>query len=211
MMLDKEMNHLDACEHLEDGGAAGPVTPGASPGAPAFIRICDEVDIQEIKREIRGQPALWNVGTLRQQRIPVQRETANICLRSARRAETSPVSIDDIHESGNGRLARRFPATMQWLEAFARQRERQLGRALLAKLKPRGRVYSHIDHGEYYRIRDRFHLVIVSACGSRMICGAWTQLMREGELWWFDNKKPHEAFNPSDEDRIHLIFDLSMH
>jgi len=32
--------------------------------------------------------------------------------------------------------------------------------------------------------------------------------MREGELWWFDNKQYHEACNESDEWRIHYIFDL---
>lgn len=32
--------------------------------------------------------------------------------------------------------------------------------------------------------------------------------MREGELWWFDNKAVHEARNDSASDRIHLIFDL---
>jgi aspartyl/asparaginyl beta-hydroxylase (cupin superfamily) len=32
--------------------------------------------------------------------------------------------------------------------------------------------------------------------------------MREGELWWFDNKQEHEARNDSEYDRIHLIFDL---
>lgn len=176
-----------------------------------FVRICADVDVREIKYEIQGRPELWEYGTMRQQRIPAQRETSSICLRSARRAVGSSVCVDDIHESGNTRLARSFPATMRWIESFARQRGRELGRALLAKLRPRGQVYSHIDHGDYYRIRDRFHLVLFSACGSQMVCGARAQLMREGELWWFDNKQPHEAFNPSDEDRVHLIFDLSMH
>ena len=32
--------------------------------------------------------------------------------------------------------------------------------------------------------------------------------MGAGELWWFDNDQPHEAFNDGDEDRIHMIFDL---
>lgn len=31
---------------------------------------------------------------------------------------------------------------------------------------------------------------------------------REGELWWFDNKALHEAWNRGDRDRIHLIFDM---
>jgi aspartyl/asparaginyl beta-hydroxylase (cupin superfamily) len=65
-----------------------------------------------------------------------------------------------------------------------------------------------VDGGDYYRIRDRYHLVLVSAIGSPMACGDEEAVMREGELWWFDNKKPHEAFNRSDEGRIHLIFDL---
>ena len=41
-----------------------------------------------------------------------------------------------------------------------------------------------------------------------MTCGEEEVGMRQGELWWFDNKKPHESFNRSDEERIHLIFDL---
>ena len=32
--------------------------------------------------------------------------------------------------------------------------------------------------------------------------------MKEGELWWFDNDRMHEAFNDGDQDRIHMIFDL---
>jgi hypothetical protein len=179
--------------------------------APAFLCISACVDTQEMRLEIQGQPGLWEVGTLRQRRIPVQRETSSICLRAARRAAAPSAAVEDIHESRDTHLARRFPATMDWIEAFARQRGCQLGRALLAKLKPHGQVYSHIDQGEYYRVRDRFHLVLFSAGGSRMTCGTRTQLMQEGELWWFDNKQLHEAFNPSDQDRIHLIFDLSMH
>jgi hypothetical protein len=32
--------------------------------------------------------------------------------------------------------------------------------------------------------------------------------MQPGECWWFDNKVPHEAYNESDDWRIHLIFDV---
>ncbi|MFN2328570.1 MAG: aspartyl/asparaginyl beta-hydroxylase domain-containing protein [Chromatocurvus sp.] len=32
--------------------------------------------------------------------------------------------------------------------------------------------------------------------------------MQEGELWWFDNRQIHEAYNDGDENRVHLIFDL---
>ncbi|WP_017314351.1 aspartyl/asparaginyl beta-hydroxylase domain-containing protein [Mastigocladopsis repens] len=66
----------------------------------------------------------------------------------------------------------------------------------------------YIDNGEYYKLRDRYHLVLQSQSGSWMKCGNKETLMHEGELWWFDNKQPHEAFNPSEEWRTHIIFDV---
>jgi aspartyl/asparaginyl beta-hydroxylase (cupin superfamily) len=29
-----------------------------------------------------------------------------------------------------------------------------------------------------------------------------------GELWWFNNKLLHEAYNPGDTWRVHVIFDI---
>jgi aspartyl/asparaginyl beta-hydroxylase (cupin superfamily) len=78
---------------------------------------------------------------------------------------------------------------------------------MFAKLKPNGQVYPHVDAGAYYALRHRFHLVIQSR-GSLMKCGGEEVVMNEGELWAFDNKKQHEAFNESADSRIHLIFDL---
>ena len=57
-------------------------------------------------------------------------------------------------------------------------------------------------------MRDRYHLVLRSAAGSWLKAGDEEVRMREGELWWFDNKQMHEAMNDGDQDRIHMIFDL---
>jgi hypothetical protein len=38
--------------------------------------------------------------------------------------------------------------------------------------------------------------------------GGETVRMREGELWWFDNKQFHESQNQSDDSRIFYIFGL---
>jgi hypothetical protein len=69
-------------------------------------------------------------------------------------------------------------------------------------------VLPHIDRGEYYRLRDRYHLVIRSEHGSLLNAGGESARLHEGELWWFDNKAIHDACNDSAADRIHLIFDL---
>lgn len=66
----------------------------------------------------------------------------------------------------------------------------------------------HVDIGSYYFIRNRFHLVLRSPSGSVLRAGDEQVRMSEGELWWFNNKQHHSAFNESDEWRIHYIFDL---
>ena len=83
-----------------------------------------------------------------------------------------------------------------------------LSRISVVRLNPHGRVYPHIDEGDYYKVRDRYHLVLRSPGGSEMNSGGEEVVFRDGELWWFNNKAVHDAFNPSAEGRIHVIFDV---
>ena len=115
---------------------------------------------------------------------------------------------NNIHESVKSSSAKYFPYTLSFCENFAKSIGGNLGRAMLVALLPNSQVYPHIDHGEYYRIRDRYHLVIKSRTGSPLKSGTETVVMQEGELWIFNNKLEHSAVNTSDEDRIHLIFDI---
>jgi hypothetical protein len=32
--------------------------------------------------------------------------------------------------------------------------------------------------------------------------------MQEGECWYLDTRKPHEAINGGDTDRVHLVIDV---
>ena len=41
-----------------------------------------------------------------------------------------------------------------------------------------------------------------------MNSGGEDVVFHDGELWWFNNKAVHDAFNPSDHGRIHVIFDV---
>jgi aspartyl/asparaginyl beta-hydroxylase (cupin superfamily) len=113
----------------------------------------------------------------------------------------------DVHESRYTTLSRSFPSVVSFIEEFADDVGAKLGRAKIVRLPPGHRVLPHRDRGEYYARRDRYHLILQSA-GSWMRCGEEEVAMREGELWWFDNKEEHEARNESNRDRIHLIFDL---
>ena len=84
-----------------------------------------------------------------------------------------------------------------------------LGRVMVTKLRPGGRIYPHRDEGGYARVHMRFHLALQSGgAGCVFRCGTEKVTMATGELWWFDHEKEHEVINDESVDRIHLIADF---
>jgi hypothetical protein len=158
--------------------------------------------------ELLENDSLWIADESRQRKISVQRHTQSIFLRGAVRDSRSSVSIKDVQESGPSPFASSFPATLDFLKIAAKHEGGKLSRALYARLFPHSIVYPHIDRGAYYASRNRYHLIVFSPGGSYMKCGMEEVVMREGELWWFDNKEVHESANHSEDWRVHLIFDL---
>ena len=174
-----------------------------------FTNIARGVDIAPLLAELDAAPEMWFVDTSRQRKIRCQRNTRNIYLRAPRKPlPPGAKNANDVHESRNARAARKFPRSLAYCEGIADLLGGTLGRATLVALLPRGRVFPHVDAGAYYRIRDRFHLVLRSARGSPLSAGDERVVMHPGELWAFNNKVRHWADNPSDEPRVHLIFDL---
>lgn len=84
----------------------------------------------------------------------------------------------------------------------------RLGRCMINRIAPGGRVFPHADspwHADYW---DRYHLVLQSEPGNVFRCGTEQVHMRQGEIWWFENAIEHEVANNSANDRIHMIIDL---
>lgn len=84
----------------------------------------------------------------------------------------------------------------------------RLGRCIINKIKPGGRIYPHEDtpaHAEYW---ERYHIVLQSAPGVVFIAGDEQVYMATGEVWWFENAALHEVINNSAEERIHLVVDI---
>lgn len=158
--------------------------------------------------EIDAVENAWGSVTNRQSKIAVQREALSIPLRGVRKSAIAGRDPRDVHDSRWTTLSARFPLACGFITHTADQLESQLSRAKIVCLPAGHRVYPHIDRGEYYRLRNRYHLVLKSTRGSWLKSGDEDVRMQEGELWWFDNDALHEAFNDGDEDRIHIIFDL---
>ncbi len=83
----------------------------------------------------------------------------------------------------------------------------ELGRVMLVSLKPGGHITRHADEGAYAERFSRFHVALQSDDGNAFVSGGKAAHMRPGQCWWFDHQLPHEVFNNSARERIHLIFD----
>lgn len=173
-----------------------------------FRLIKQSVDVSCFIQELDNNSDLWLLNIDRQSKISVQRETQTIYLKKAISSTVPSSKIWNEHDSIWDENSNRFPIISNWVNCFNQEVGGSLGRVLIVRLKPYGRVYRHKDLGDYYKSRDRFHLVLKSDSGSIMTCENERIIMHEGELWWFDNKKNHEAENRSHNWRIHLIFDI---
>lgn len=157
--------------------------------------------------EILSYPEIWHqCDASRPLRVPVQQETQAIFLRRASSCQDLP--SQDNQDSHWTKVAENFPKICAELKRLVHQLDGTLSRVMIVRLKPRGKVYRHIDNGAYYILRDRYHLVIKSENGSLMFAADESVIMQEGELWWFDNNQHHQAENLSNSWRIHIIFDL---
>ncbi len=176
---------------------------------PNFTRIAQCVDTEPFLAELDAEPEMWLADTSRQRKVRCQRNTLNIFLRSPKKPlPPGAKNANDVHESRRTRAAAKFPHTLAFCERLSKQWGASLGRVTLVTLLPRSRVYPHIDAGAYYRVRDRLHLVLKSSEGSPLATEQEAVVMRERELWVFNNKVKHWAENLSDEPRVHLIFDV---
>ena len=173
-----------------------------------FKLIRSAIDPTPFLDEITSVDDAWAAATGRQDKIAVQREAMAIPLRGLRKSAVGDRKRRDVHESRWTSGSAVYPVACAFLREMAEALESELSRAKIVCLPAGRRVYPHVDRGEYYRLRNRYHLVLKSTHGSWLKAADEEIRMREGELWWFDNDQPHEAHNDGDENRIHMIFDL---
>ena len=69
-----------------------------------------------------------------------------------------------------------------------------------------GSVGKHIDVGDYYLTRDRYHLAIQGRY--KYMVGDEEVIVEPGTLLWFNNKLMHGTENVGDEVRITFVFDV---
>lgn len=186
-----------------------------------FLKIAEGVQTRQLLNAIYRKPHLWKADDfLRKFPQGPFGETDTIYLRFQ---DHVPVETDeDLKAYTENRLAGHDLHECPWraevndlpearahiMALMGATGATRLGRCMLNRIVPGGRIFPHADskwHAEYW---DRYHLVLQSAPGNTFRCGDETIWMREGEIWWFQNAIEHEVINNSADDRIHLVMDL---
>ena len=83
---------------------------------------------------------------------------------------------------------------------------RNVSRCAFLSLPVGGKVGTHVDIGDYYLTRDRYHLSIQGKYKYHV--GDEEIVIEPGMLVWFNNKLPHGTENVGDEVRITFVFDV---
>lgn len=83
---------------------------------------------------------------------------------------------------------------------------RDVSRCAFLSLPVGGTVGTHIDIGDYYLTRDRYHLSIQGTYEYHV--GDESIVIEPGMLVWFNNKLPHGTRNLGDDIRITFVFDI---
>lgn len=93
------------------------------------------------------------------------------------------------------------------MNVFAAVGGTRLGRVMINRIKPGGRIFPHPDTPEHCKYYSRFHVVLASEPGVMFRCGDERTYWETGAVFWFNNALEHEVVNESESDRIHMIID----
>lgn len=182
-----------------------------------FCRIAEMVDVIPLLASIKRRPELWREDTyLRDYPQGPFGDTDTIMLRfPVKTVLETEVELAAFGRSDAQHESVDYPAFAKLTEArpivfglMAKVQGERLGRVMINRLRPGGRIFPHADteaHAEYF---SRFHVVLETSPGANIRTGDETIHMQQGEVWWFDNSIEHEVLNNGSVDRIHMVVDI---
>lgn len=189
-----------------------------------FYRIATGVDVTAVMVKLAHNPQFWHADTFLRSypQGPFGEVDSIICRFPPRtvtetQAQAEALKADphyDQHECENLPIYAQLPEVRDLvMRMFTAVAGTRLGRVMINRIQPGGRIFKHADtpaHADYWH---RHHLVLQSAPGVVFTAGEESVYMAPGEFWYFNNGKApdrpaHEVINNSAVDRIHLIVDV---
>jgi aspartyl/asparaginyl beta-hydroxylase len=177
-----------------------------------FLCLAQGLDTRPLVRALWNHPELWNQYPQRTTSpgTPVA-ECDDIFLRfqaglTAVDGAVHGTPLPDHHESVWYPAAQVLPeATPLIFECMRVVQGERLGRVLITRLPPGGRIQPHLDADANARYWHFYHLLLVGSELTQFRCGREVVFMLPGELWLFDNLQEHELHNGGLDDRLSLI------
>lgn len=182
-----------------------------------FVQMSQNIDVMPLRLAIARRPALWKEDTyLRDYPQGPFGDTETIMLRFPEKSvKATQAELDTYGKSDGQHESIDYPAYKILTEArplvmnlMAYVQGERLGRVMINKLSPGGKVFAHADtaaHTDYY---SRFHIVLASNPEVSFRAGNEVVNMAAGTVWWFDNSQVHEVINDGKTDRIHMVVDI---
>ena len=184
-----------------------------------FLRLATGMNVMPLMLAIQRRPELWKEDTyLRDYQQGPFGEVESIMLRfPEKRVFEQEEELEaykrgehffDQHESIDYPAYKILPEARPMVMAlFSSVAGERLGRVMINKVKPGGRIYAHKDTPEHTDYYSRFHIVLQSAPGVVLRCGDEAPYWETGAAFWFNNALEHEVINNSAIDRIHMVVD----
>lgn len=173
-----------------------------------FQKIGSGLDVVPALNAIMRRPELWNADKLRQT-FPnsPHREVDDIWVRFNDTKDEA--KIPDDCEAINYDAFFLLPQVRGLVFGLMGYVEgERLGRVIITRLKPGGRIYPHADEGAPATYYDRYIICLSCLPGTIFRIGDEQVQMATGETWWINNREEHEVLNNSVDDRVIVICDI---
>lgn len=182
-----------------------------------FLRVASGVAIAPLLLAIHRQPELWHVDTyMRDYPQGPFGDCDSILLRfpphrvmemqaDAERFLAEHDQHENVDQYAYALLPEARPMVQSLMSFAAGER---LGRVMINRLRPGGRIFAHADTPAHALYWTRFHICLQSAPGYVFRCGDESVYMAPGEIWRFDNSLEHEVLNNAADDRISMVVDV---
>lgn len=174
-----------------------------------FLRLADGIDFRGVLHALALNDGLWNANTLRTTHPQSPHtEVDDIWLMFNEVRESPADTIDDVQTYPYPAWQALHPLRPFVLDLMRRVDGVQLGRVIVSRLRPGGRIAPHVDEGTPATFYRRYQIALQSLPGCVFHCGDETVNMQSGEVWWINNRVEHEVINNSADDRLACIVDI---
>lgn len=192
-----------------------------------FLKIAENINILPVLMKLQQNPQFWHEDTYLRTfpQGPFGEMDSIICRFPPRAVAATQEEADalmatpgyDQHECEDLPVYGKLPEVRQLvMNLFQFVGGTRLGRVIINRVKPGGRIYKHADRLAHANYWHRHHICIQSAPGVTFTAGDESVWIAPGQAYWFDNGKggpdddrpQHEVVNQSEVDRIHIVIDV---